>query len=87
MSEERRQNDPLLIEISTRFDDFLDRYERDLKLTNEWRDETTMRLKVHCDFIKEVSPVYKRLCWVLGIAVIASVGIATTSLWSHVSWK
>lgn len=41
------------------------------------------RLGVHCDFIKEVSPVYKRLCWVLGTVAVVSLGIFTKIFWVH----
>lgn len=86
MLEERRQLDPILIELRTRFQDFTERYERDSTQTELWRVDTTKRLKIHCDFINDVSPIYKRLCWILGVAAVASVGIAIKALWTHVHW-
>lgn len=84
--EERRASDPVISEIRTRLVDHIDRYERDWKHTQEWRTDMNKRLAVHCDFIKEVSPIYKTLCKFLSAAVIVSIGLAITAFWKHFGW-
>lgn len=87
MTSERRSGDNNVIELKTQFKDFMDRYQRDQSEAQSWRIDTTQRLKVHCDFINEVSPIYKTLCKVLGIVAIASLGIAVAAFWAHITWK
>lgn len=85
--QERNFGDLLAIELKTKFQDFTERYERDQMISNEWRKDTTERLKIHCEFVKRVSPIYQQLCWVLGLVAVSTVGIAITAFWKHVYWK
>lgn len=81
------EGDHAVIELKTKFADFVERYERDQKDGRTWRDDTTARLKVHCDFIREVSPIYRRLCYILtGIGITAG-GAALLALFKHIVWK
>lgn len=84
---ERRQSDHLAIELRTKFGDFMERYDRDQEIGKEWRIDTTARLKIHCDFINKISPIYQRLCWLFAIITISTLGIAATTFWKHVFWK
>lgn len=83
---DRRDGDDNVIELKAKFDAFLDRYEEHRLDSIAWRNDTTERLKVHCNFINKVSPAYKGLCWVLGIIATVSIGAIMTDFCKHISF-
>lgn len=111
---QRRDDDLKLAVLAQKFDDHLDRYDRDSENTQDWRrvlfarnedlaktiaeiarqvstlapglQDATDRLKIHCKFINEISPIYKRLCWVLGVVATASIGVIVVAFFKHISW-
>jgi hypothetical protein len=83
----RRKND-LAIEILTqRFNDFIERYDRDCGASGEWRRNTEKILKYQSDILLEISPAYNRGKWVVGLIMIGSVGLAVKSFWNHIFFK
>lgn len=84
---ERRHNDVILATLNTRFNDFTERYERELLSSYKWREDTTERLKIHCEFVKRVSPVYQRMMWLFALITTSTIGIAVAAFFKHLYWK
>lgn len=87
MSEMRRADDVIITELSTKFDDFIERYDRDCGALNEWRRTVDIELKSHGDILREISPAYNRGKWIAGIITLGSIGVAVKAFWSHFKWQ
>lgn len=82
-----RKND-LAIEILTqRFNDFMERYDRDCGASIEWRRATETVLSKQSEILTEISPAYNRGKWIIGVTMVGSIGLAIKTFWSHVFFK
>ena len=89
MSEEdkRRSDDILVAQLIQRFNDFVERYDRDQGAMNEWKRVTEVELKFQGEVLRDISPAYNRGKWVVGIIMVGSLGIAVKEFWAHCTWK
>ena len=89
MSEEEhlRKNDVAIEILTQRFNDFIERYDRDCGVSNEWRRTTEIILKSQSDILNEISPAYNRGKWVVGLIMIGSIGLAVKTFWNHIKWQ
>lgn len=84
---EQRHSDIVLTSLSERFTAFVDRYNRDIENAKDWKTDTTSRLKVHCEFIQRVSPIYQRMMWVFGLITAGGVGLFVVQFFKHIHWQ
>jgi hypothetical protein len=84
--EHLRKNDVAIEILTQRFNDFIERYDRDCGASQEWRRTTEKILKEQSDILLEISPAYNRGKWVVGLIMIGSVGLAVKAFWQHVKW-
>lgn len=83
----RRRDDILMAELSTRFKDFIERYERDWKHTQDWRKAHWEIMEEHGKLLSEMAPVYRKSMWFVGALVLGTIGVAIKAFWSHISWN
>jgi hypothetical protein len=84
---ERRADDLIVAQLSQKFNDFIERYDRDCGAFNEWRRATDAELKTQGSILREISPAYTRGKWIAGLIMIGSIGVAIKGFWSHIMWK
>lgn len=88
MSEEDRRRDDLIVaQLSQKFNDFIERYDRDVGALNEWRKNTDAELDAQGVILRDISPAYARGKWVVGLIMVGSIGVAIKEFWSHINWK
>ena len=80
----RRHSDAVVIALSQRFNDFVERYDRDCGASSEWRKNVEATLKEQSKSLDEISPAYSKGKWVFALVVMGSIAIAVKSFWSHV---
>lgn len=85
--DKRRADDILVAQLSQRFNDFIERYDRDVGALNEWRGRTDKTLKDQDDILKDISPAYAKGKWVAGLVMVGSIAMAVKAFWSHLLWK
>jgi hypothetical protein len=85
--EYRRKSDDAIIILTQRFNDFVERYDRDMGANNEWKRTTELELHSQSAALAEISPAYARGKWVIGLITVGSIGVAIKSFWSHLFWK
>lgn len=84
--EYRRKNDVTVSRVQTTLDDFISRYERDLKAQNISLTEILFTIKAHDEFIRDIKPVYAKGMMALGAAALGTIGIGVRWLWNHIQW-
>jgi len=84
--EKRRVDDILVAQLSQKFNDFIERYDRDVGAINEWRRITDLELKAQGEILREISPAYTKGKWVAGLIATGSVALAVKAFWSHITW-
>lgn len=84
--EYRRKNDVVVTKIQLTLDEFIGRYERDIKLQNIEIAKIIQTIQTHDDFIKDIKPVYAKGMMALGAAALGTIGIAVHWMWNHVYW-
>jgi hypothetical protein len=84
--EKRRADDILVAQLSQRFNDFIERYDRDVGAINEWRRTTDVELKTQGEILREISPAYVKGKWIVGLVALGSIGAAVKAFWAHISW-
>lgn len=84
--EYRRKNDVTVTRLQTTLDDFVDRYERDLKGQNISLAEILITIKSHDEFIKDIKPVYAKGMIALGAGALGTIGVAVNWFWHHFKW-
>lgn len=82
-----RKDDLIVAQLSQKFNDFLERYDRDCGASNEWRRVTETELKAQGEILRDISPAYNRGKWIVGIIMIGSLGIAVKEFWKHVTFQ
>lgn len=82
-----RKNDLAIEVLTQRFNDFMERYDRDCGASIEWRRSTEIILSKQSEILTEISPAYNRGKWVVGLIMIGSIGVAIKTFWQHVAWK
>lgn len=91
MSDERaphvRQDDIAIAKLAVQFENFTDRYDRDLTETKEWRVSYEKVQKEHTELLAEIAPNYRRGMWVIGLIIVGSVGALIKFISSHFSWN
>jgi hypothetical protein len=85
--DDRRKDDVIIAQLSQRFQDFVERYDRDCGGMNEWRRTVELELKTQGEILREISPAYTRGKWIVGIIMVGSLGIAVKEFWRHVAFK
>lgn len=85
--DKRRSDDIVIAQLSQRFSDFVERYDRDVGAMNEWKRATDAELKFQGDILRDISPAYNRGKWIVGVIMLGSVGIAVKEFWAHCTWK
>jgi hypothetical protein len=84
---ERRHSDGVLIALTQRFNDFIERYDRDCGANGEWRRMVDQSLKEQSQALSEISPAYAKGKWVVGLIAIGSIALAVKAFWSHIAFK
>jgi len=84
---ERRHSDAVLIALTQRFNDFIERYDRDCGAAGEWRRTVEQTLKEQSIILSEISPAYNRGKWIVALVTIGSIGLAVKAFWNHVAFK
>jgi hypothetical protein len=96
--DKRRADDILVAQLSQRFNDFIERYDRDCGADNEreriareennkWKEKMEIEMKAQSKILEEISPAYMKGKWIVGIVMVGSIGIAIKEFWNHVLWK
>lgn len=85
--DDRRKDDLIVAQLSQKFNDFLERYDRDSGANNEWRRVTDLELKLQGEILREISPAYTRGKWIAGLIMVGSIGVAIKGFWAHIMWK
>lgn len=70
---DRRKHCDMVVEMSTRFDSFMERYEEDRRTAKEWRYEITESLKKIQEEISCMRPGYKIGLWVIVTVIGAAI--------------
>ena len=83
----RRSSDIVVVALSQRFNDFIERYDRDCGANNEWRRVVDLEIKQQGEILREISPAYTKGKWVVGLIMIGSVSLAVKAFWTHILWK
>lgn len=73
--------------IQATLDEFIQRYERDIKSQNIEIAKLMGIIQSHDDFIRDIKPVYVKGMIALGAALLGSIGIAVHWFWRHVNWN
>jgi hypothetical protein len=82
-----RKDDLIVAALSQKFNDFIERYDRDVGALNEWRKNTDNELKTQGVILRDISPAYTRGKWIVGLITIGSIGVAVKTFWAHITWK
>ena len=85
--EYRRKNDVTVSNIQTTLNDFVARYERDLKYQNISLSEILETIKSHDEFIKDIKPVYTKGMMALGAGTLGTIGVGINWFWRHFHWN
>ena len=83
----KRKDDILVAQLSQKFNDFIERYDRDMGALNEWRRATDAELKSQGDILRDISPAYNRGKWIVGVIMVGSLGMAVQEFWKHCTWR
>lgn len=83
---DRRQDDFMVAQLSQKFSDFIERYDRDCGALGEWRKNVDIELRIQSKILEEISPTYNRGKWIVGIIMLGSLGIAVKTFWAHIIW-
>ena len=83
----RRHSDAVLVALTQRFNDFIERYDRDCGANGEWRRTVDATLKEQSQALSELSPAYAKGKWVVGLVVLGSIALAVKSFWAHLMWR
>jgi hypothetical protein len=83
----RRHTDSMMVALNQRFNDFVERYDRDVGALGEWRRNVDIKIDDHGKILAEISPAYFRGKWVVALAMIGSVGLAVKAFWAHIKWQ
>jgi hypothetical protein len=87
MSEEynnRRNGDAQIIQLSQKFDDFVERYERDTEFTKQSHLEMKAIIAGHDEFIRDIKPMYSKMMVAFGAFVLGSIGVGVNYLWKNI---
>lgn len=84
---ERRVDDLVVAQLSQKFSDFIERYDRDCGALSEWRRATDVELKKQSIILMEISPAYMKGKWIVGLVMVGSIGVAVKEFWTHITWK
>jgi hypothetical protein len=84
---DRRHSDGVLIALTQRFNDFIERYDRDCGANSEWRRMVEATLKEQSLSLSEISPAYIKGKWIVGLITIGSIALAVKAFWSHVAFR
>lgn len=87
MDDYERKNDLAVAALVQRFNDFIERYDRDCGATAEWRRAVEIEIKTHGEILRDISPAYHGSKWIVGLIMIGSIGLAVKAFWSHLAWK
>lgn len=87
MPEPRRSDDFIVAQLSQRFNDFIERYDRDVGALNQWRKTTDDELKTQGNILRDISPAYTRGKWIVGVIMVGSIGIAVKQFWAHIGFR
>lgn len=82
-----RKDDIIVAALSQKFNDFIERYDRDVGALNEWRRSTDKELDAQGNILRDISPAYARGKWIVGLIMVGSIGVAIKSFWAHIAWK
>ena len=75
-----------IIALTQRFNDFVERYDRDVGANGEWRRTIEIKMEEHGKILSEISPAYLRGKWIVSLIALGSIGLAVKAFWSHLSW-
>lgn len=84
--EYRRKNDVIVAKIQTTLDDFVARYERDLKAQNIDISKVLLTIQLHDEFIRDIRPIYAKGMVALGAAALGTIGIVVHWIWGNIHW-
>lgn len=84
--EYRRKNDVAVSNLQITLNDFIARYERDIKLQNIEIAKIGLTITNHDEFIKDIKPVYTRGMIALGAGALGTIGVAVNWVWHHIHW-
>jgi hypothetical protein len=85
--EKRRMDDILVIQLKQKFEDFIERYDRDQGALNEWRRTTETELNEQGEILRSMKPAYNGGKWIVGLIMVGSIGLAVKAFWSHLTWR
>ena len=83
----RRKDDVSIAMVALQLDNFIERYDRDLKETKDWRDKYEVIQQQHTNVLNEIAPNFRRGIWVFCLIVVGSIGIIVTKFWNHIAWN
>lgn len=72
--EDHRKHCELVIALNTRYNEFIERYERDREITNEFRDEMIKSMNELKDKFKEWKVPYRIGIFVVGALTMSIIG-------------
>jgi hypothetical protein len=83
---DRRHDSGSLLILGQKFTDFVERYDRDMGASNEWRRTVEIQIKGNSELLAEIAPSYVRGKWIIGIILIGSIGLGVSTFWAHFTW-
>ena len=83
----RRHSDSIVIALSQKFNDFVERYDRDCGTNSEWRRTVELKIEKQSELLNEISPAYTKGKWIIGLIVVGSVAIAVKAFWDHIFFR
>ena len=84
---DRRKADEQLIRLTQKFDDFVERYERDVSASSLRIAELSVVIKSHDEFIRDIKPMYTKSMVALGAFALGTIGLLVKWVWDHVIWR
>jgi hypothetical protein len=85
--QDRRHSDGMIIALNQRFNDFIERYDRDTGANNEWRRTVEIKMDEHGKILADINPAYLKGKWIIGLIMVGSIGLAVHAFWSHITWR
>lgn len=86
-NEPRRQADIAIAELTVMLREHIERYERELNQTNDWRMESFRIQAEHTALLNEIAPNYRRGILVVSTILVVTITYVIKAILSHFKWS
>lgn len=87
IDDSRRKDDIAIAELVVQFKDFMDRYERDWKYTQEWREAHWKVIDDNSKLLNEIAPNYRRGILVVSTIFVGTIAYVLKAVLGHFKWQ